>query len=133
MAHGLEARPPLLDDALLDVAFALPSSFKLRHGTTKFLLKLAARRELPDGIADRKKKGFGIPLAAWLRGPLAARVAGVVDDSPVWDTGLVSKAVFARYHAEHQGRRADRSKPLWALYVFDRWLRRHGTRVVLGV
>ena len=70
MAHGLEVRPPLLDDALVDFAFSLPSRFKLRGRRGKYLLKRAARGQIPDAIIDRPKKGFAIPLAAWLRGPL---------------------------------------------------------------
>ncbi len=133
MAHGLEARPPLLDNDIVDFAFSLPSSYKVRRGMTKFLFKLAARRKLPAGIADRPKKGFGIPLAAWLRGPLAARVSDVVADSPAWDTGLLDRRAFVQYRSEHTQRRADHSKPLWALYVFDRWLRRHRRMFALGV
>jgi asparagine synthase (glutamine-hydrolysing) len=133
MAHGLEARPALLDDAVIDFAFALPSSFKLRHGDTKFLLKRAAREELPRGIADRGKKGFGIPLARWINGPLLPRVRDIVSRSPAWETGLLSRAAFERYLFEHKSMRADRSKPLWALYVFDHWLRRRAGLLRVGV
>ncbi|HVZ87581.1 MAG TPA: asparagine synthase (glutamine-hydrolyzing) [Polyangia bacterium] len=126
MAHGLEVRPPLLDDALVDLAFSLPSRVKLRGGQLKHLLKLAARGRIPDAVIDRPKKGFGIPLAAWLRGPLAARLDAVVAESPLWDLGLVDRATFAAWNDEHRGLQRDRSKPLWALYVLDRWLRRTG-------
>ncbi|HVV51925.1 MAG TPA: asparagine synthase C-terminal domain-containing protein, partial [Polyangia bacterium] len=126
MAHGLEVRPPLLDDALVDFAFALPSRYKLRGGRGKVLLKRAARGKIPDAVIDRPKKGFGIPLAAWLRGPLDARLGAVVAASPLWDLGLLDRATFAAWHEEHRARRRDRSKPLWALYVLDRWLRRAG-------
>jgi asparagine synthase (glutamine-hydrolysing) len=132
MAHGLEARPAILDDKVIDFAFALPSSFKLRGDTTKFLLKRAAKDALPKGIAGRRKKGFGIPLAKWIRGPLAPRIRDIVRSSPAWDTGLLSRAAFSRYAAEHESKRADRSKPLWALYVLDHWLRRRSTLVRLG-
>jgi asparagine synthase (glutamine-hydrolysing) len=132
MAHGLEARPAILDDKVIDFAFALPSSFKLRHGTTKFLLKKAAKHALPRQIIDRRKKGFGIPLARWLRGPLAPRIQDIVASSPAWDTGLLSRDAFTRYMTEHQSQRADRSKPLWALYVLDHWLRRRSKLVRLG-
>jgi asparagine synthase (glutamine-hydrolysing) len=125
MAHGLEVRPPLLGNAMVDLAFGLPSRDKLRGNTSKFLLKRAVRGRIPDQVIDRGKKGFGIPLAAWLRGPLAARVQAAVDASPLWDLGCADRAVFARWLDEHRGRRRDRSKPLWALYVLDRWLRRH--------
>ena len=126
MAHGLEVRPPLLGNAMVDLAFASPSRDKLRGKTSKFLLKRAVRGRIPDEVIDRPKKGFGIPLAAWLRGPLAARVQAVVAESPLWDLGCADQTVFARWFDEHRDRRRDRSKPLWALYVLDRWLRRNG-------
>jgi asparagine synthase (glutamine-hydrolysing) len=129
MAHGLEVRPPLLDDALVDFAFSLPSRFKLRGRRGKYLLKQAARGQIPDAIIDRPKKGFAIPLAAWLRGPLAGRLDAVIAESPLWDLGLVDQGVFAGWQAQHRARKADRSKPLWALYVLDRWLRRTSVAV----
>jgi asparagine synthase (glutamine-hydrolysing) len=124
MAHGLEVRPPLLDDALVELAFSLPSRLKVRGGRGKVLLKRAARGKIPDAVIDRPKKGFAIPLAAWLRGPLSARLDAVIAESPLWETGLVERATFAAWRDEHRDRRRDRSKPLWALYVLDRWLRR---------
>ena len=124
MAHGLEVRPPLLDDALVDFAFSLPSRLKVRGGRGKVLLKRAARGKIPDAIIDRPKKGFAIPLAAWLRGPLAARLDAVIAESPLWEMGLVDQTTFATWRDEHRERKRDRSKPLWSLYVLDRWLRR---------
>ena len=94
MAHGLEVRPPLLDDELIDRSFALPSSYKLRGGSGKYLLKLAARGKIPDEIIDRPKKGFGIPLASWLRGPLRPRVEKMVARSPIWNFGVLAREVF---------------------------------------
>jgi asparagine synthase (glutamine-hydrolysing) len=126
MAHGLEVRPPLLDDGLVDFAFSLPSRYKVRGQRGKYLLKRAARGQIPDEVIDRPKKGFAIPLAAWLRGPLRERLAAVVAGSPLWDLGLLDRAVFAGWQEEHQARKRDRSKPLWALYVLDRWFRRGG-------
>jgi len=128
MAHGLEVRPPLLDDALVDFAFSLPSGYKLRGRRGKYLLRRAARGKVPDAIIDRPKKGFGIPLAAWLRGPLKDRLDAVVNGSPLWDTGLLDQTTFRGWRDEHQDRRRDRSKPLWALYVLDRWLRQANVR-----
>jgi asparagine synthase (glutamine-hydrolysing) len=123
MAHGLEVRPPLLGNEMVDLAFSLPSRFKLRRRTSKYLLKLAARGNIPDEIIDRPKKGFGIPLGSWLRGPLRPRLEEVVARSPVWSLGL-DQAVFAGWNRDHQGLRRDASKPLWALFVLDHWVRR---------
>ena len=124
MAHGLEVRPPLLDNQTVDWAFALPSRFKVRPNRTKLLFKRAARGHLPDAIIDRKKKGFGIPLAAWLRGPLRDRLESLLAASPAWDAGLLDQAVFAGWNRQHQARQADHARPLWALLVLDSWLRR---------
>jgi asparagine synthase (glutamine-hydrolysing) len=125
MAHGLEVRPPLLDDAMLERSFALPSRYKVRRGSGKYLLKLAARGKIPDEIIDRPKKGFGIPLAAWLRGPLKDRIHEVVARSPVLDRGILDGEVFRGWNDQHQKKRADHSKPLWALLVLDHWFRRN--------
>jgi asparagine synthase (glutamine-hydrolysing) len=124
MAHGLEVRPPLLDNQTVDWAFALPSRFKVRRGHSKYLFKRAARGHLPDNIIDRRKKGFGIPLAAWLRGPLRDRIESLLASSPAWDLGLLDQAVFRDWNQQHQTRRTDHAKPLWALLVLDSWLRR---------
>jgi asparagine synthase (glutamine-hydrolysing) len=125
MAHGLEVRPPLLDDRLVDLAFSLPSTYKVRGGATKVLLKRAARGKIPDEIIDRPKKGFGIPLAAWLRGPLRARIEEIAARSPLWDTGLLDRDVFAGWTREHQDKQRDHAKALWALLVLDHWYRRN--------
>jgi len=127
MAHGLEVRPPLLDNTVVDMAFRLPSRYKLRGSRGKFLLKLAAKGKIPDELIERPKKGFGIPLASWLRGPLRSRMDALVDDSPIWSSSLVSRSAFGRWNREHQAREKDHSKALWALFVLDHWLRRKNT------
>jgi asparagine synthase (glutamine-hydrolysing) len=125
MAHGLEVRPPLLDNGLVDWAFSLPSRYKVRRRQGKFLLKRAARGKIPDEIIDRPKKGFGIPLAGWLRGPLRGRLEEVVARSPVWSLDLLSRGVFEEWNRDHQAQRSDHAKPLWALLVLDHWFRRN--------
>jgi len=125
MAHGLEVRPPLLDDELVERSFSLPSRYKLRGNSGKYLLKMAVRGKIPDEIIDRPKKGFGIPLASWLRGPLKDRIRDVVTGSPAFGNGILDGDVFRRWNDEHQAKRADHSKPLWALLVLDHWFRRN--------
>ena len=72
MAASLELRPPFLDHRLVELAFRLPSSVKVRDGQTKWVLKQVARRHLPDQIVFRPKVGFRVPLDAWFRGELQA-------------------------------------------------------------
>jgi asparagine synthase (glutamine-hydrolysing) len=67
MAHGLEARCPFLDINVVDFVRRIPSSFKLRRGNTKYLLKRAVRGLIPDPIIDRPKKGFGVPIGRWFQ------------------------------------------------------------------
>ncbi len=124
MGHSLEVRPPLLDNALIDYAFALPSSMKLNGKVSKFLLKRAAAGHLPDEIIARKKKGFGIPLSRWIRGPLADRVERITQPGPLWEAAGMDREVFRRWRDEHLARKVDRSKPLWALLVLDHWYHR---------
>jgi len=99
MAHGLEVRPPMLHEPLVRFAFSLPPSVKLAHGTTKALLKSAARGILPDEIIDRPKKGFAIPLAQWLNGPLRERLRAVLADGGILKTGMLNRMTFERWHA----------------------------------
>jgi len=124
MAHGLEVRPPLLDNGLIDYAFSLPSSVKLKGKTSKWLLKQAAEPFLPPEIIHRPKRGFAIPLARWIVGPLRPRLEKIMAASPAWDLKLLKREVFTTWLKEHVERRADHSKPLWALLVLDHWLRR---------
>lgn len=124
MAHGLEVRPPFLDSEFVDWSFSLPSSLKQRNGVGKYLLKKVAERFLPHSIVHRRKKGFGIPLSAWLKRPLAPKVRHILDDSPLWD--FLHQETFREWHEEHLAMRKDHSKPLWALIVLDAWVKRFG-------
>lgn len=117
MFHGLEVRAPFLDRAFAEYACALPTRHKLRGGTTKWALKQVARRYLPDGIVDRRKHGFGIPIGPLLRTSLQERVRDTI-----LSRSNPAAAWFRRQELEHllqmhlSGAR-DHGKPLWALYV----------------
>jgi asparagine synthase (glutamine-hydrolysing) len=126
MAHSLEVRPPLLDNECIDWAFSLPGHLKVRRGRTKHLLKRAARPHVPRAIVDRPKRGFGIPLIAWLRGPLAPSLDAALDDSILWEGDLLDRRYFRALRDSHLAGAADASKPLWALIVLSRWVRREG-------
>lgn len=123
MAHGLEVRPPMLDNLMIDFALSLPASVRMAGGKSKALLKRAASGLIPDDVIHRKKKGFAIPLARWLAGPIRSRVQDVIDSSPLWDIGLLDRRVFAEWLRQHLDRAADRSRPLWAAIVLDHWFR----------
>src|SRR5204863_1139587 len=70
MANSLEARSPFLDHRLVEFCAALPSSYKLRGRTSKWLLRRLMRDRLPPEVLTRSKMGFGVPVGEWLRGDL---------------------------------------------------------------
>ncbi len=126
MACGLEVRAPFLDAGLVDSIAGLPASYKYGKGRTKRLLKQAASKRLPASILARPKKGFGIPVARWLRGPLGPLMDSLLDPSRLARQGLFRPEEVARRVAEHRSGVRDHRKPLWTLLMFqlwhDRWL-----------
>jgi asparagine synthase (glutamine-hydrolysing) len=121
MACSLEVRAPFLDAALVDALAALPSSFKYGRGQTKRLLKAAASPYLPPAILSRPKKGFGIPVARWLRGPLSGLLDRLLGRERLERQGLFRPdEVALRIHEHRQGIR-DHRKPLWTLLMFQLW------------
>jgi asparagine synthase (glutamine-hydrolysing) len=121
MACGLEVRAPFLDVDLVDFMQALPASYKYGRNQTKRLLKQAAARRLPASILQRPKKGFGIPVARWLRGPLAPMMDRLLGRQRLQRQGLFQPDEVARRIAEHQAGVRDHRKPLWTLLMFQLW------------
>lgn len=126
MACGLEVRAPFLDARLVDSMQALPPRYKYGRNQTKRLLKKAAAGRLPQPILERPKKGFGIPVAHWLRGPLAGLLGSLLNRSRLERQGLFDPAEVERRIGEHKAGVRDHRKPLWTLLMFqlwyDRWL-----------
>jgi asparagine synthase (glutamine-hydrolysing) len=121
MAHALEVRSPLLDDELSSVIRSMPQNLKLRHGKTKYLFKNVMRRFLPAAIVDRPKKGFGIPVAHWIRGDLKKNFEEALGYDRIKQQGLFNPQVVQRLLKEHQSGQRDNRKQLWTLYVFQKW------------
>jgi asparagine synthase (glutamine-hydrolysing) len=121
MACGLEVRAPFLDAALVDSMEAMPASFKYGRRQTKRLLKRAAAGRLPAAVLDRPKKGFGIPVARWLRGPLAPLLESLLGRERLERQGLFRPEAVAERIAEHRHGVRDHRKPLWTLLMFQLW------------
>ena len=126
MACGLEVRAPLLDTAVAEFAAVLPGHFKLRGMTTKYILKKAARAWLPGEIIDRPKKGFGIPVGAWLRGPLKSFAHDLLLSNELSQAGYFNPARVQQLLSEHDQGIADHRKPLWTLLAFALWNSHYG-------
>ncbi len=126
MACGLEVRAPLLDTRVVEFAAALPGTLKLHGLTTKYLFKKAARGWIPDEIIDRPKKGFGMPIGEWIRGPLNDLAHDLLSQPKLRREGLLDPLEVHRLLDEHERGFADHRKPLWTLLAFELWMERYG-------
>jgi asparagine synthase (glutamine-hydrolysing) len=124
MACSLEVRAPFLDVELVEFLGRVPSDLKLRRFDTKHLLKRAMKYDLPQGIASRKKKGFGVPVAEWLKGDLREPVLDELSTARVRAQGIFDASEVQRLVSEHMRGRRDHRKPLWTLFMFQLWHRR---------
>jgi asparagine synthase (glutamine-hydrolysing) len=118
MAVSLEVRAPLLDHHLLELAARIPSSLKLKGRSGKHIFKKAMARELPDGILNRKKMGFAIPLDRWFRNELKDVAHSTLFDSA---DGILDQSFLKTIWNQHQKGLYDRSQHLWAVLMFRRW------------
>ena len=123
MAHSLEVREPLMDHPLVEWLATLPSSFKLRGGQGKLLLKRAMEPRLPREVLYRTKMGFAVPLAQWFRGPLRQRVRDAALGERLASTGWFEPNALAQLVDEHQSGARDHSAALWSLLMFEAFLR----------
>lgn len=123
MAHGLETRVPLLDHRLVEFAWTLPQEMRVQGGTSKWLLRQLLYRHVPRELVDRPKRGFGVPIGQWLRGPLKEWAAEHLSERGLAGAPLRTEAVRELWD-EHLSGRADWQHRLWPLLTFQEW-RRH--------
>jgi asparagine synthase (glutamine-hydrolysing) len=121
MMASLEGRVPLLNNDFVEYALGLPLDLKLRGLRSKFLLKKALRGLLPDAIVRRPKKGFGIPVAEWFRGPLREQMVSVLSPERMARKGFFEPAAVGGLMREHLEGRRDNRKQLWTLFAFELW------------
>jgi asparagine synthase (glutamine-hydrolysing) len=124
MAVSLEARVPILDHRVVEFAWRLPMHMKIRGMTSKWILRQVLARYVPAALVNRPKMGFGVPLGAWLRGPLRGWAEELLDPYRMRDAGHLDGARVRRMWAAHlRGENADEYR-LWAVLMFQAWLER---------
>ena len=123
MANSLEARAPLLDHVLLEFAARLPFSLKNNGRTGKYLLKEAARELLPAACLQKRKQGFGIPLAAWFRKEFKPLMLDMLSDRRFAERGTFNVDGVRACFAAHLSGQHDFSELLWLVLTYEMWAR----------
>jgi asparagine synthase (glutamine-hydrolysing) len=122
MAVGLETRIPLLDHRIIEFAWSLPSSFKQRRNQGTWLLRQLLYQYVPQALVDRPKRGFGAPIAVWLRGPLRDWAEELLGASRLRQEGFLEPRVIRERWQQHLSGERDWSRELWHLLMFQAWL-----------
>ena len=121
MAVSLEVRAPFLDPRVAEFAASLPSSYKLRGSKTKYILKKAVDGMLPRFVTRRSKKGFGVPVAEWLKMKLRPLARDLLSPERVKRAGVFNPEYVSRLQDEHERGVANHRKLLWTLLMFELW------------
>ena len=126
MAVSLEARVPLLDHRVVEFAWRLPMSLRIRNGQEKWLLRQVLHKYVPSQLVDRPKMGFGIPVGEWLRGPLRDWADSLLAPKRLTEEGLLDTQRVRRIWNEHLSGTRNWQYPLWDVLMFEAWLDRAG-------
>ena len=121
MAHGLEARSPLLDHVFMEWAAELPEQLNMAHGRTKALFKSAMEPYLPNELLYRPKMGFGCPVDHWFRSELKEFAHEMLLSQSARERGLFRPAYVRRLLEEHCAFTQDHHTRLWALLMLELW------------
>ena len=121
MAYSLEARSPLLDHELMELAASIPAHFKVRGLEKKVALRDALRGWLPDDILDRPKRGFEVPVAEWLRSDLRDFASDILLGPPARDRGYFDQSYVSGLLQRHLAGIEDHSRGLWSLLMLELW------------
>ena len=121
MSVSLETRVPFLDHHLIDFAWKMPLSLKLRHNQTKWILRQLLYQYVPAKLIERPKMGFGIPIGEWMRGPLRDWVESLIDDTRLNQQGIFNSQPIKKMWHEHLTSKRNWQHHLWNILIFQSW------------
>ncbi len=124
MANSLEVRCPLLDHEWIELSARIPNSWKTQNGRGKLILLEALGDRLPRELLGLPKRGFGVPLAEWFRGPLRAFVWDHLASRTCLDRGIIRERSLRKMLEEHDSSRRDNASSIWLLLMLELWFRR---------
>lgn len=123
MANSLEARSPFLDHKLLEFCASLPMDWKVRGGMHKWILRQAVGDRLPLDLLSRPKRGFGLPLRAWIRGDLQPMIRELLLENPQGLPQCFNLSRLRPWIERALARPRGDEKKIWSLLVFELWYR----------
>lgn len=122
MAASLEVRNPLLDHELVEFCWQVPLNYKYHNGVRKWLLKQVLKRYVPTELFDRPKRGFAVPVADWLRGPLRDWAESLLDENRLFRQGLLAPAVVRGHWREFLAGSNRHRMVIWSLLMLQAWM-----------
>jgi asparagine synthase (glutamine-hydrolysing) len=122
MSVGLEVRAPLLDHRVAEFAWSLPLSMKIRGGEGKWLLRRLLDSYVPRNLIERPKRGFGVPIDSWLRGPLRDWAEALLNEDRLQREGFFNPKPIRDAWTTHLSERRNLQHQLWAVLMFQSWL-----------
>ena len=123
MAVGLEARAPLLDQRVLELAWSLPSAYLFNGGPGKLVLRDLLARYVPQALIDRPKRGFSVPIKEWLVGPLRDWAEDLISEKTLTEQGIFDVASIRDVWHQHLYGWANHSELIWSVLMFQAWWR----------
>ena len=125
MANSLETRAPFLYPDIVEFSTRIPSEYKIKNKKTKFILKETFSDILPEKIMKASKRGFGVPIGKWFRGNLKNEFLKVTNQKFIEDQNLFNYEYIQKIFNEHQNKKEDKGRELWALFVFQNWYKKY--------